>query len=501
VRRYKRPSWAPRGVTAPLALVTVLLSSTALSPAAHTLNVPIQSRIRPIQAETLFHSFFADFFHEPDGTTYVQTGDIPAMWLRDSAAQTIPYIRFVTIYPRLHSTFYGVIERDARNILVDPYAEAFRANYHVWEDKWEIDSLAWPVLLVFVYYANTRDRTIFTPTLHRALQRLVATLKCEQRHPTCSRYAWPHAVPTHGSYNPYTGMIWGAFRPSDDPVAYRFNIPQNAIAVVAMRLVTEFARDAFKDDRLAQSATTLASQVQSGIQRYGRVFSRHQGGWLYAYETDGYGHFKMMDDANLPNLTALPWIGWCTSSNEVYLNTRRFALSPYNPYYYTGKYASGLGSSHTPRGWVWPLGIIGAALTATTPQSVTRAIEMLAESDTLNGLMHESVDPSNPQQFTRPEFGWANAFWADLLFRTVAGYPATPLGLVGTVVRDQRQSQIPTITPVSRQAAERAKLVSALGHLLARNPDPVRLRSRRPGFRSNRAGAKSSQHPAVRGWW
>lgn len=459
-------------VAAALALTAALTSRGAAPAAAQTLNVPLQSRIRPIQAETLFHEFFADFIHERDGTTYVQTGDIPAMWLRDSAAQTIPYIRFVTTYPRLHSTFFGVIQRDARNILVDPYAEAFRADYRVWEDKWEIDSLAWPVLLVFVYYANTRDRTIFTPTLHRALLRIVTTLKCEQRHPTCSNYTWPHAVPTHRGYNPYTGMIWGAFRPSDDPVAYHFNIPQNAIAVVAMRLVTEFARDAFRDDQLAQRATTLGTQVQAGILRYGRAFSRRRGGWLYAYETDGYRHFKMMDDANIPNLTALPWYGWCSSNDSVYLNTRRFALSRHNPYYYSGKYATGLGSSHTPNRWVWPLGIIGAALTARTPSTIVRAIEMLNESDTLDGLMHESVNPSNPRQYTRPEFGWANAFWADLLFRTVAGYPATPIGLLGTAVGDERQSQIPTITPLRTQAADRAKVVAALGHLLARNPDP-----------------------------
>jgi meiotically up-regulated gene 157 (Mug157) protein len=437
---------------------------------AQTLNVPIESHIRPIDTETLFHEFFADFFHESDGTTYVQTGDIPAMWLRDSAAQTIPYIRFVRTYPRLHATFFGVIQRDAKNILVDPYAEAFSANYHVWEGKWEIDSLAWPVLLVFVYYANTRDRAIFTPTLHRALQKIVATLECEQRHASCSRYSWPHPVTTHPGYNPNTGMIWDAFRPSDDPVVYHFNIPQNALAVVAMRLITAFARDAFKDARLAQEAATLGSQVQGGIERYGRVYSRRRGGWLYAYETDGYGHSKLMDDANIPNLTALPYIGWCASDDPVYLNTRRFTLSIDDPYYYTGKYATGLGSSHTPKGWVWPLGIVGAALTATTSQSIVNSVEMLAQSDTLNGLMHESVNPNNPRQFTRPEFGWANAFWADLLFRSVAGYPATPMGLFNTMLPNERQSEIPTITPVWTQSTDRFKLVYALGRLLAHDP-------------------------------
>ncbi len=173
----------------------------ALPAPAQTLNIPIESGIRPIHTETLFHELFADFFKESDGTTYVQTGDIPAMWLRDSAAQTVPYIRFVSRYVQLHATFEGVIQRDAKNILVDPYAEAFSADYHVWERKWEIDSLAWPVLLVFVYFANTHDRAIFTPTLHSAMRTIVSTLECEQRHAACSRYRWPEPVPTHQRYN------------------------------------------------------------------------------------------------------------------------------------------------------------------------------------------------------------------------------------------------------------------------------------------------------------
>lgn len=459
-----------RGVRRALAsAVTVALFVLPVGAAAQTLNVPLASGSRPIQTETLFHELFADFFKESDGTTYVQTGDIPAMWLRDSAAQTIPYVRFARSYSALHGAFYGVIQRDAKNILTDPYAEAFSADYHVWERKWEIDSLAWPVLLVFVYYANTRDRTIFTPTLHRAMQTIVSTLGCEQRHASCSHYVWPQPVPTHEQYNPNTGMIWSAFRPSDDPVTYRFNVPQNAMAVVAMRLLARFAREVFKDDALAQRATTLAAQVETGVLRYGKVYNRKYG-WMYVYETDGYGHDNMMDDANIPNLTALPWYGWCATLDPVYLDTRRFTLSFDDPYYYTGKYATGLGSPHTPKGWVWPLGIIGAALTATKRDDIVNAIDMLDRSDTLNGLMHESVNPNDPQQFTRPEFGWANAFWADLLFRTVAGYSAAPIGFLSAMVPYEHQSEIPTVTPFWTQAADRAELNRTLNDLLEHAP-------------------------------
>jgi hypothetical protein len=453
-----------------LALFLVLTWGAPSRVSSQTLNVPIDSGIRPIQTETLFHAFFTNFFHESDGTTYVQTGDIPAMWLRDSAAQTIPYIRFVGSFDRLRPVFNGVIQRDAKNILVNPYAEAFSADYHVWEDKWEIDSLAWPVMLVFVYYANTGDRTIFTPTLHTSMRTIVATLSCEQRHASCSHYSWPQPVPTHEEYNPDTGLIWSAFRPSDDPVTYRFNIPQNAMAVVAMRLLARFAREAFNDDDLARQATTIAERVQTGVLTYGRTYSPRHGGWMYVYETDGYGHDNMMDDANIPNLTALPYVGWCATNDPVYLNTRSFTLSADDPYYFTGKYAIGLGSPHTPKGWVWPLGIIGAALTTTSRADISQAIVMLDQSDTLNGLMHESVDPNDPERFTRPEFGWANAFWADLLFRTVAGFPATPLGLVSTVTPHETLSEIPTITSLPTQISDRGEVIRTFGDLLAKDP-------------------------------
>jgi uncharacterized protein len=453
-----------------LVFAAVFAFGSTVPAAAQTLNIPVRSNIRPVQTQILFQELFENFFPESDGTTYVQTGDIPAMWLRDSAAQTIPYIRFYPAYPALSGVFFGVIQRDAKNILVDPHAEAFSADYHVWEDKWEIDSLCWPVILTFLYYVNTHDRSIFTPTLHKAMQTIVTTLQCEQQHNTCSHYVWPHPVPTHEQFNPNTGMIWSGFRPSDDPVMYRFNIPDEAFAVVAMRLLSQFAKDAFGDTKLAQDATKLGQEVQVGVERYGRVWSPQHGGWMYVYETDGNGNDNLMDDANIPNLTALPYTGWCAADDPVYLNTRKFTLSSDDPYYFTGKYATGLGSPHTPKGWVWPLGMIGAALTTTKRSDITNAIDMLDQSDTINGLMHESVNPNDPSQFTRPDFGWANAFWADLLFRTVAGYPMVPYVTVETIVPLEATSESPTISSLSTQLEDSAELTSTFGYLLSQKP-------------------------------
>ncbi|HTV74543.1 MAG TPA: glycoside hydrolase family 125 protein [Candidatus Acidoferrales bacterium] len=434
---------------------------------SQTVVVPLTGqRVRDITTMSLFHTLFRDFFLEEDSTTYVQTGDIPAMWLRDSSAQTIPYIRFQPIYPVLRQRFSGVIERNARNILHDAYANAFRADYSVWERKWEIDSLAWPVILASVYWRQTRDRSVFTPDLHAALRRVAFTYGCEQHHRSCNAYAYPRRVPTSEPYAEDTGMIWSAFRPSDDPVTYRFNIPQNALAVVALRDMEQLADEGYRDRDLASKAEAISAQVELGIESAGRFFDARRRVWMYAYETDGLGHYDLMDDANIPNLTTLPYIDWCSAFDPTYLNTRAFTLSKDDPYYFSGRYAMGLGSPHTPKGWVWPLGIIGRALTATSSTEVAEAITTLAETDSESGMIHESFYPDGYWRFTRPEFGWANALYAELLFRSIAGLGATQLAVRGPVRPFETPTRTPNLVPYFTQVQNDGELNATLGRML-----------------------------------
>ena len=162
-----------------LALGAVVAFARPQAAPAETLVVPLTGkRVRDIKTETLFHTLLRDFFLEDDATTYVQTGDIPAMWLRDSSAQTIPYIRYQAAFPVLRERFVGVIQRNARNVITDPYANALTADYGVWERKWEVDSPAWLAVLASVYWRSTRDRTVFTQDLHRELMSVVATYRC-----------------------------------------------------------------------------------------------------------------------------------------------------------------------------------------------------------------------------------------------------------------------------------------------------------------------------------
>jgi uncharacterized protein len=301
--------------------------------------------------------------------------------------------------------------------------------------------------------------------LHVALQKIVDTYACERRHPRCGRYSYPFHVYSSDRYAD-TGMIWGAFRPSDDAVRYRFNIPQNALAVIALREIDQLARIGYRDRRLADTARAMADGVMRSILFYGIYYDESQHVWTYAYETDGFGRYVAMDDANIPNLTTLPYIDWCSAEDPTYLNARAMALSRRNPYYFEGRYAAGLGSAHTPPGYVWPLGIIGRALTATSSGEVAEAVTTLAETDGEEGTIHESFYDSGYWRYTRDEFGWANALGAELIFRTLAGYGSTQFDPGGPVLPLETRSITPALARPFEQLQNAAKIVGALGKLL-----------------------------------
>jgi meiotically up-regulated gene 157 (Mug157) protein len=405
----------------PALLITTLGATVAPTLSAGGMRgIPIM-----IAPEVLFHTLASDFFAQPDGTIYVQTGDIPAMWLRDASAQTLPYLRLAPVRPMLQTWIRGVIAREMRNVEIDPYANAFRADYRVWERKWEIDSLAYPVILTWAYEDTVTDPHVYTESFHRALRRIVTTYECEQKHDRCSSYRPPAGS---GSRNrgaaPAVGLIWSAFRASDDPTIYAYNIPEQMFAVAALRDLADLAVRGYGDRVLADRASAMASELSRAIARYGIVYNFACGGMVYAYEVDGYGRSVVFDDANLPSLLGMPLSGSASVDDPVYRRTRACMLSPRNRYFFGGRIASGIGSPHTPRGYVWPLAMIARALTSVDRNEVIRQLQALADSVSSDGLVHESFDPNNPARFTRAEFGWANAMYAELLFRAAADVPA-----------------------------------------------------------------------------
>ena len=359
-----------------------------------------------------------------DGTAYVRTGDIPAEWLRDSSVQVeATYLGFAHD-AQVQALIKAVVQRQAKYLLIDPYANAFREDYSIWERKFELDSLCYPVLLAWKYYKVTGDATIFTRQVRQAFRRVLDTMEIEQDHAARSRYEFKSKTEQSGR-NPVarTGMIWTGFRPSDDLSTYNYLIPAEMMAVQALGAMAE-AADVMHDGSMGRRARKIQGEVRGGIEKYG-IVDGPDGKRIYAYEVDGLGHALLMDDANIPNLLAAPYFGYVGLDDPVYQATRSFVLSPANPYYYSGTFAAGLGSPHTPKGMVWPLGLLADGFTTNDPERQQVVLKMLLASDPGDHRLHESFDPSNPKILTREDFGWPNAFFTEFMGKLhgAAGHP------------------------------------------------------------------------------
>ncbi len=359
----------------------------------------------------------------PDGTVYVKTGDIPAEWLRDSSAQVAPYLFFAKQDPKVAAFLRGVMLRQARSLTRDPYANAFRADYTVWEEKFELDSLASPILLAWTYWRVTGDATPFGAEMAAGFDAALATMKAEQDHASAPRRYAHRELTRHPVGR--TGMIWTGFRPSDDPCTYNFLIPSEMMAVVALRGLAQLESAVYHDAAKAAQASALAAEVDHGIKTFG-VGAPRGGKKIYAYEVDGLGHALFMDDANLPSLLSSPSFGYGSASDPLYEETRRFILSPADPYFYSGKNASGVGSPHTPKGMVWPLALIAQAMTATAPAEKARVEREIVASDPGDGRLHESFDPNDPRRLTRQDFGWPNSLFAQYVLVAHGGRAPLP---------------------------------------------------------------------------
>lgn len=378
-----------------------------------------------------------------DGTTFVVTGDIAAMWLRDSSAQVKHYLPLVVKDEQVDRIITGLIKRQIKYIGIDPYANAFnkepnnrgmksditKQNPWVWERKYEIDSLCYPILLAYKYWSISGSRKIFDDSFKQMLQTILNLWQTEQYHGEKSSYRFERrncpetdTLANGGKGNPvsYTGMTWSGFRPSDDRCYYGYNIPSNMFAVVVLGYVEKIAADIYGDKVLAEEAAKLRVQIDDGIRRFG-IVNHEKYGKIYAFETDGMGNFVLMDDANVPNLLSIPYIGYAEIDDEIYQNTRRFVLSADNPFYYEGKFAKGLGSPHTPIRNIWPIGIIMQAITSSDPKEVEELIQMLLRTDAGKQCMHESFNPDDPHDYTRSWFAWADSLFAELMIKVSTG--------------------------------------------------------------------------------
>lgn len=387
-----------------------------------------------------FRSTWDTTLQRADGTVFLITGDIPAMWLRDSSAQVYHYLPHATRFPEVKEAISGLIARQLQYIRLDPYTNAFnrensgRHGYAdhtswsdaqepwIWERKYEIDSLCYPVRLVHAFWKTTGTWPFPGDTLLDTFRVILSTFRCEQHHMQQSPYFFERSdcppsdtLPSGGKGTPvaYTGMTWSGFRPSDDACRYGYLIPSNFFATVALAQIREMA-DTLGEDGLAKSAALLRGQILEGLAAYGTV-EHPEYGRVYAYEVDGLGHAHLMDDANVPSLLSLPYLGCVKANDETYLRTRRMILSRANPYYYEGKSARGIGSPHTPEDYIWPISLCMQGLTSTDPEEIRSLLSTLENLDAGTLLMHEGVHKDDPSQYTRAWFAWANSLFSEFV--------------------------------------------------------------------------------------
>jgi uncharacterized protein len=386
---------------------------------------------------------------EPDGTAFVLTGDIPAMWLRDSAAQMRPYLALLDLDPRLGDVVAALVRRQSRQILTDPYANAFNrtpdgAGHQtddtemtpgVWERKYEVDSLAFPLQLAHQLWRATGRTDHLDDAFHAAATLVVTTLRTEQDHDALSTYRFQRfdCPPTdtlvrdgRGSPVAVTGMTWSAFRPSDDACVHHYNVPGNLFAAASLRDLGELARGPLDAPALADDADVLAAELDDATRRHG-VVDHPEYGPILAYEVDGLGHHLLMDDANMPSLLSLPLTGGIALDDPLYIATRRFVLGDANPTYTRGATGDGLASPHTPDRYVWPLAAAVRGLTSTDLAEKRAVVASLLAVNATRGRMCESYHVDHPEQFTREWFSWADSMFCELVL-DVVGYhvPGAP---------------------------------------------------------------------------
>ena len=390
------------------------------------------------------------FLGQLEGQTdaFVITGDIDALWLRDSAAQMRPYLHLASDDAHLREVYRGLIRRHARCVMLDPYANAFTRDPAstagldwskrdqtemkpgVAERKWEVDSLCYVLRLAHDYWQSTGDVEPFDAGWTTAARTIMATFKEQQRvaGPGPYRFQRTSNQPTEttlagiGSPTRKTGLIHSAFRPSDDACTFPCNIPGNLFAVATLRELAQLASAVLKDAALAAEASALAAEVEKAVFAHG-VMQLPDGRQVLAYETDGYGNHLFMDDANVPSLLGMAYLRCLPGDYPLWRTTADAVWSQANPWFFKGAAAEGVGGPHIGEGQVWPMSIIVRALSSQDDAVIAWSLKTLRATHAGTGFMHEAFDKDNPAKFTRKWFAWVNGLFGELVVKVAKERP------------------------------------------------------------------------------
>ena len=391
----------------------------------------------PNTLDTTVH--FRELNGKPD--TFVYTGDIHAMWLRDSGAQVWPYVQLANEDSKLKEMLEGVIRRQFLCINIDPYANAFNdgpvggdwqsdmtdMKKELHERKWEIDSLCYPIRLAYHYWQVTGDASIFDEVWMEAIGNVLKTFREQQRKEGVGPYKFQRrteraldTLNNNGNGAPVkpVGLIVSSFRPSDDATTLQFLVPSNFFAVTSLRKAAEILVQVNKNDALANECKALADEVETALKKYA-TYNHPEFGTIYAFEVDGFGNHLLMDDANVPSLLAMPYLGDVDVNDPIYQNTRRFVWSDSNPYFFKGTAGEGIGGPHVAYDMVWPMSIMMKAFTSQDDNEIKECVRMLMNTDAGTGFMHESFHKDNPKNFTRAWFAWQNTLFGELIIKLV----------------------------------------------------------------------------------
>lgn len=424
-----------------------------VSPVIERVITTMQSTIKDPELAWMFENCFPNTldrtlnFTTKNGkpNTFVITGDIHAMWLRDCSAQVWPYMPYLKKDPKLQEIIAGVINRQVECVLIDPYANAFNfgkdGSYwasditkmlpELHERKWEVDGLCYVIRLSYNYWKLTGDISNFDSDWQNAMKMIVKTFKEQQRKTDRGPYSFKRMSTSSsetqfgdGFGNPIkpVGLICSMFRPSDDATIYPFLIPSNAFAVVSLRQLSEMSQAILKDVAFAAECSAMSKEIDAAINKYA-IVKHPKYGKIYAYEVDGYGNYLIMDDANVPSLLALPYLGYLPVNNKIYQNTRKFVLSEDNPYFFQGTAGEGIGGPHVGMDMIWPMSIIMRAMTTNDTKEIESCLRVLKYTHAGTGFMHESFHKNDPARFSRSWFAWANTLFGELLIKIEKEHP------------------------------------------------------------------------------
>ena len=281
--------------------------------------------------------------------------------------------------------------------------------------------------MAYEYWKICGDESIFGDEWIKSMELTLQTFREQQRKEGVGPYTFTRktdrafdTVGNGGKGAPVkpVGLIVSTFRPSDDATILQFLVPSNFFAVTSLRKAAEILTKVNGRADMAKQCTELADEVEAALKKYA-VHNHPEFGPIYAFEVDGFGNQLLMDDANIPSLQALAYLGDVPADDPIYLNTRRFVWSDSNPYFFKGTAGEGIGGPHIGYDMAWPMSLITRAMTSTDDAEIKRCIEILMTTDAGTGFMHESFNVNDPANYTRSWFAWVNGLFGELILKVI----------------------------------------------------------------------------------